>query len=649
MKKKLFFTISIILISVFLFPVSLKTISYNSLFEGNINGVRIENNKITLGYKLKYYDFSEENLIFSLEVTKEGSIYVGTGHNGGLYLIKNNKSKLIYKFDKPDIFSLALDKKENLYIATSPMGKIYILKKGMDKPQEFFDPQERFIWDMKVYKGNLYIATGGNSGKLYIVSLNNKTKISEFEFDELNIVKIYISDTGEIFVGGGEKGIVYKKVGERFESIYSTNKKEIRGIYKNTKTGTLYILASGKKSFSYKNKKNFIEFTYGNTNSSLFYKSRNSSGIFLINEKYSFDLKEFNGRIWVATGDRGRVLSFSEKNRLFHKNLEFKIKGKIGFKLISRNGKLYGIYNYPAGIFSVEKELFSRGQYISKIIDMGYESTITEFFIENEGGGKVWVSLRGGNSESPSKDWKDWTPPQVFSGKPLKFRIDGVRYFQFKIIIEKEIKEKAPIIKNILYSYIMKNLPPKLYDLKIKKEKGDGEKYYKFTWKAEDYNKDELTYDIYFQRRGSRIWSLFRSNLSDRSVILKRDEFPQGEFRFKIVAKDICSNTRETFKTKEKTTNFILVDFYPPQVSNLRKRKGYVSFIVKDSVSPIKRVLIKTSLSASQWKYIAPEDGYYDSKEESFSFKYSGNEIFLKLEDAEGNKIIYYCQIEEEK
>ncbi len=648
MKKNIFNFLLLFLVSTLIFGVSLKKNEYKSLSKGKLDGVRIVDSGITLAYKIKYHDFSEENLIFSIEVSKNGKIYVGTGHNGGLYLIENGKNKLLYKFDKPDVFSLALDKKGNLYVATSPMGKVYVLKRGKSKPEEFFDPMERFIWDMKIYNGKLYIATGGNSGKLYVVSLESGSEISEFDFDELNIIKIYISKKGEIFVGGGDKGIVYKKEGNKFKSIFSSEKKEIRGIFKDYKNNVFYILANGKKSFSYKKDKKFLEFVFGDTSSYLRAKKEYFTSYYYIGEKYSFDIEFFKGRVWLATGDKGKVLSFLFKNKSLDQITEFTTKGKILFKLLKRNGKLYGVYNYPAGIFEISGDSVEKGVYTSDIIEFGVKTSIFKLAFLNEKGGKVFVSFRGGNSESPDKDWSEWSPLQPVNDGEVKVNIRDVSFFQFKLALQRDEKGEAPYIKDICYSFITSNIAPKIESFKIEKDKKEGEKYYKLSWKAKDLNDDEIVYSLYFRRKGDKRWRLLVDNIKETSFSITAKNFPEGEYKFKLVAKDIYSNPRSSSKKAERISEFKLIDFLPPRITNFSAIKGNISLSVEDNVSPIKRVLITEKLSSNSWRHILPEDGYYNSKKESIKIKnFKGKQIIIKVEDLEGNTALFYKKIEE--
>ncbi len=644
-----FFSISTI------FSTNLIKEKYNNykLYNGTFTNTAITEGKIILSHELKYYPSPEENLIFSIDVLPDGTMYVGTGHNGALYKVNLKKSELIYRFKKPDIFSLTSDKKGNLYVATSPMGKVYILKKGEKKPSEFFNPQERFIWDMKIYKNKLYIATGGNGGKLYIVSLKNGSKIKEFSFDELNIVKIFIDKDGNIFLGGGEKGILYTIKDKPF-SVFSSKSREIKGIYYDPLKNFFYLSSNGKESFSLKSskEKKTPELSYQKSGYSRFLVLRKNFTNLITNyiKGNTYDLAYQYSKVWVLTDDKGKVYSFkivkNEDEWKTTKTLEFLLKGIIGFKLLSKNGKLFGIQNFPAGIFEIKNKRNSSGEFVSDIIDFNANTNILSFSATTNSVGDVFVSFRGGNSSSPQSDWSEWSPPILLKGtSTIKVGIKNVRYFQFKLQLKASLDGRTPEVSDFYISYKRENFPPVIKKVNFKGEKENSEKSYELSWDAEDSNKgDEVIFDLYYMCWGCKEWVAIKRNFKENKFNLLKENFPEGEFKFKITAKDTLSNPKSEAKKSSFETKFYTIDFTPPHIINFSSKNGKITFTIIDSVSPVKKVLIKTKMDGN-WKYIEPEDKIYDSKKENFTLDIKSFLIYIKVEDVKGNKAVYFKRV----
>ena len=76
---------------------------------------------------------------------------------------------VITKVPEMDVFCLAQDKKGNLYAGTSPNGKIYkITEKG--KGSAFFNPREKYIWDLIFVDPGVLLAAVGENGGIYEIN-----------------------------------------------------------------------------------------------------------------------------------------------------------------------------------------------------------------------------------------------------------------------------------------------------------------------------------------------------------------------------------------------------------------------------------------------------------------------------------------------
>ena len=75
-----------------------------------------------------------------------------------------------------DVYCLARDKRGNLYAGTSPNGKVWkITDKG--KGDIFFNPREKYIWDLLFVDRGVLLAAVGESGGIYEINREGEGKL----------------------------------------------------------------------------------------------------------------------------------------------------------------------------------------------------------------------------------------------------------------------------------------------------------------------------------------------------------------------------------------------------------------------------------------------------------------------------------------
>ena len=86
---------------------------------------------------------SEQPIVWSAASAPDGSIYLGTGHQGHVYRVgPDGKSKLFWKAPEIEVFTIAVAPDGVIYAGTSPQGKVYRLAKN-GEAEVVFDPKRR--------------------------------------------------------------------------------------------------------------------------------------------------------------------------------------------------------------------------------------------------------------------------------------------------------------------------------------------------------------------------------------------------------------------------------------------------------------------------------------------------------------------------
>ena len=110
------------------------------------------------------------------------------------------------------------------------------------KASVFFDPDDKFIWDMAFdRKGNLFAATG-NKGKIYKVNKEGKGEVF-YDSGQSNIICLAIDDAGNVVAGSDPDGYLYRisADGKPFV-VYDSTMREIHDIQLDSK-GSIYFVA----------------------------------------------------------------------------------------------------------------------------------------------------------------------------------------------------------------------------------------------------------------------------------------------------------------------------------------------------------------------------------------------------------------------
>jgi hypothetical protein len=59
-----------------------------------------------------------------------------------------------------------------------------------------------------------------------------------------------------------------------------------------------------------------------------------------------------------------------------------------------------------------------------------------------------------------------------------------------------------------------------------------------FVWRAEDENRDQLSYDVLYRREGDTMWKPLKRGLSDPILVWDTSSVPNGRYLVRVVASD---------------------------------------------------------------------------------------------------------------
>lgn len=151
------------------------------------------------------------NAVYALAEGADGTIYAGTGPQGIVLQVKDEKVSTFLTLEDENIFSLLIDRQNRLVIGTGgERGRVLRVEKAGEKPTELFASDVvQYVWKIRqTADGNIYAATGPE-GQLIEITPDGKSSVL-FDSDESNLLSL-ISDGGDrLYVGTDPNGLVYR-------------------------------------------------------------------------------------------------------------------------------------------------------------------------------------------------------------------------------------------------------------------------------------------------------------------------------------------------------------------------------------------------------------------------------------------------------
>ncbi len=700
------------------FASTTRTKSYRSQHDfeaGESHGISIDpNGVLSLGPRLQEIFSAELPYIWASVSDSRGNLYLAGGSDGAVYRIDSGgKATELFKSPEPQVYALAIDSRDNLYIGTSPNGKVYrISASGAGSaPQEaFFDPGEVYIWAMTFDRnGALFVATG-ETGKIFKVDRTGKGAVF-YDCEDKHVVELVRDRHGDFLAGTAGKGMVLKiSAGGKAFVLHDSPLLEITDIYEDP-AGAVFAAATGgaqltrsippaasketeqtDRGRNANSDEGGNSFHSGETNpEGRSAGGRQSGELYRIaadgtvttfrtlhaERIYSLSAAPGSG-LFLGTGEKGRIYQISSSGEVTLvaalKDLEITGFTKTGAGatnvLTSNAGKVY----------RMEEGFEREGEFVSEVYDARVVSQwgAISWDADRPGGTGVTIQTRSGNSEKPDKTWSEWSAVYaVAEGSPIES--PAARYLQVKSVLTSKDGRKTPLVREITFSHLQKNVPPvisqihvhtpgeyypdamdsdnhgsDLDDSEFQKDKdfqnhSFGRKsqrkgYRSVSWAAADDNGDDLSYDLFFRGVGEKSWRTLARSVSGSVYSWDSELMADGRYQIMIRVSDEPSNPPALALTAEKVSQPFVVDNRGPLVSGIKVRTEgthtIISFSVKDSWTRIEKA--QYGINAAKWVLVYPKDGICDSRLERFEIRLDSrltgeNTIVIKARDALGN------------
>ncbi len=694
---------------------------------------------LRLAQRAEQFAAVAEPFLFSF-VGAERRFAVGTGNSGKVLEVEitgdTGSVHELFATEEPEVFAVWVDDEGAVYAGSSPDGKVY-RKRLEGEVEELFDPDAQYIWALLgTGDGGLLVATGPE-GKLHRVDLESGESKLLHDSTDVHVRSLALRADGTVLAGTagegllleidaegkartlhdaagpevlaitpGEDGVFYASALASEASFVDLSRTRSSSSGSSTASGTTGSTASAGNSSSNSNgRQNEVTVQAGAVSAgsrSASFKGPRSEvlridatgaveSIWKFEMETVYALSHQQGRLWVATGQEGKLFSFQNDQMVLEKDLD---QSQIVGLAAGPAGPVFASVNAAAVYGFVGGEsggLARRGTVVAKPLDA---SSVARFgSIRWRGragaGAAVALSARSGMSSAPDETWSDWTEPAVTREAPLMDLPPG-RYLQWRAELRGS-GDVTPEVVAVEVTYRQRNRKPEITKLEVlpagtilvptnfnpsnqayepahpnrdrifttvgdpaQTRKGATKSLWKLgyrtlRWEAEDPNEDRLRYSLSFAREASlaaagegandadALWLEVTDDLEATFLSFDATVLPDGVYRFRLNATDRLDNVPGEALEAERVSAAVVVDHSPARLVEVSRDGDRVTAVVEDAWSPLREAAV--SVDAGEWRAARAADGLLDSQRETLSIDVAADArlLLLRLTDAAHN------------
>jgi hypothetical protein len=626
---------------------------------------------------------SDELEVHALAIGAGGVVYAGTSPNGRIYRIDATGAAMPF-FDPPDpyIWSLAVDRAGAVYAATGDKGVIYKIAPS-GQGAVFYQTKATHALSLTVDgEGRLVAGTGAPGRVFRFDSAGKPFVLLDSSYAEIRALRADTS--GTIYgvavagrpTGGASSGEPARPAPEPAAPASANVSTEIVSVsvidvsVPSAPTPAPAARPSGGAGAG------AVFRILPDGASDILWESR---------EDTPYDVAvEPGGTLLVATGGKGKVFRLS--GDLSQATLVARANAQQATTLLAgSNGQMLVTTSNPGRVMRLSSTRATRGTYTSEVRDAVTAATwgTIAWKAVTAAAGTLEIATRSGNTRTPDEAWSEWSAPYT---NPAGSQITSprARYLQWRAVLG-AARDEAPLLTSVTAAYLPRNTRPRVTSVTVHPPgtvfqrpfptgepdlagfdgetpdrraaalaagasggQGLGRRAYEkglltFVWRAEDENRDDLTYEVQYRSEGQATWKSLRKGLKDAILVWDTSSVPDGRYLVRVLASDDLSNSPATALVGSLESTVFEVDNAPPTITVTGARREasrvFLTFDVRDPQSAVQKV--DYSLDGDRWQTVYPKDGIADSPFEQFELALDGEAasrgVILRATDALNN------------
>jgi len=404
-----------------------------------------------------------------------------------------------------------------------------------------------------------------------------------------------------------------------------------------------------------------------------------------------------DGSLLVGTGDKGRIYSVTSPTHW--KLLQRTSDGAQVSALLpdtAESKQYYAATSHPGWLCRLDFALATNGTFTSKAFDAKQKSLWGKIRAEGDApaGTRLEFSTRSGNTDKPEKTWSDWSAPAPLSPE-ISISNPPSRYLQYRVAFARDLKSTNATaqLRRLQFYYQNQNAAPVVSRIRILAEGFSVSKMLQpqmdapmnldqllggagrtansmpvmhpplkvtrgpglctVVWEASDPNQDQLNYSVAIRSAEEKEWTTLVAKTQDTFASFDTSGFREGFYYVRVSASDEPSNTPETARTAEETSEAFLIDNTPPVLTvkkqQVEKDRAHIVVEAADGASVINAA--SYSLDGKDDEALRPDTLIFDSTRETFAIELTDlskgmHSLLLRVQDEAKNAAVLKLNFE---
>lgn len=598
----------------------------NGMSAADLEGVAVTSHgTIVPSIRFKRTDIREAAVAYASLQSKDGALWVGTGHEGKILKIIKGKVARTWETKQVLVTSLVQLPNGDVLAATLPEARIFRITPSGGISEWLKLPSTSHIWAL-VYEPTRKVIFAGTGPQGRLIEIKeNKTLRTLYDGDVQHVLSLAWAADKKMLYAGTSDGALLLAVepnAAKSQVLQDFAVSEVTSLsYRN---GVLGIVANdfgagGRASASLKAD------IKGSGPAEVAAPSKSTSG---------------KGRFWLMDA-QGRFEQIYQTDETYFPTVFASIAGGY-FLGTAKDGKLYRVTKDRqwsmwantddrqvltilengrdltittgdvAAIYQTDSSA-TQAEWIAKPLDAKFIARWGRLDWRARSAWPLSFQTRSGATEKPDAQWSAWSKPMTV---PSVISSPAARYLQIKASFKRGTQTFGVMdgIRSMVAYYLPQNQRANVTEVNVKfslKEK------VKISWKTDNADGDSLRYKLSFRGDTQDVWRDIytgHERLTASEYTWDASGLPDGYYLIKVEAFDDLQNANPLSSYGESAP--FVIDNHAPDIMGLtwdgRCLKGYV----RDRVGPIAK--IEYALNSGEWKVAAAEDGILDGLEERF-------------------------------
>lgn len=619
---------------------------------GQLDGSVVRSDgSVAIGPRLKRLALPEVAVAWTFKRAKDGSVFIGTGHEGKIYQLKGDNLSVFAETGQLVVSALAIGSDGTLFAGTLPEGRVYSIDaKGQSRELVRLEGAEH-VWDLAYDASRrvLFAATGPE-GKVFAIDARGRAEVY-YDSTSAHVMCLALDRDGALYAGTSGDAVVLRLTGPgRARVLYDFPGNEITAL--SVREGALAVAANEFPDPPKVDTKNAKAQTGtakataprpGVGKGSVFRLSSDgrAENVFRSDDGHIASVQlGADGAIHAGVGKNGRVHRIAS-NRTHAAIVDVDERQVLALDFEGPDALF--VTGDAGAIYRVDSRPPSEGLWTSRVLDAKFPSRWGQLTWRAEG--RVAFQTRSGNTSEPDATWTDWSEATTTPG-PI--RSSEGRFLQIRARLA---SEGNAVLRAVRAYYLPQNQRPVVSAVRLKPPKEEPapefipepSSVYTVQWRTENPDDDRVRYRVRFRAEGQTLW---RSMLREDQVLTKTEfawntsAVPDGWYVVQVEASDELSNPDPLALRSTAESDPILVDNNAPRIERLQVKGKRVLGRVTDSLGPIAQ--LEYAVNGGEWRLFFSADQLFDDKVEDIDLDLSAlpsgeHIVAIRATDAGGN------------